>query len=469
MAGLLYYDATTPDFILVEERHHFDRDREWHNSQHFALGTYLKLSSQCILADYTLATGSDAAVTWSLSSGVVVDEDINVIIAGLADGGPYQRWYKLGASGAWRRSAAAVPFFYTAAGYINYNQLTGGSWQLTELANTDYVNYYIFLMPATESAKQILVMPGQAKYATLASAQAAAVGSSDLSGFPSQEYLALYKIIFQAKAGHANTGKCEIAAIERLPANKASSGSSVSPTVHNSLSGRSDPAAHPAASITFTPYSGIGSTESQAAIQEVYDESERSGAVATHAALQTGIHGITIAAGKTFTVNQSLTFVGTDGRTYTHPSTDATIARIDATQTFSGIQIFSQAGGQIRIAIDGTAGNDWGIFNSGNNLYISNWSPSATNSFILSNTLEATAYNAASFLVVGGMGVAKKIICNSDISCAGYFIGKYKSSDGSAGITATKTFYAASSSGGTVNVLNTVTIKDGIITAWTQA
>jgi hypothetical protein len=36
------------------------------------------------------------------------------------------------------------------------------------------------------------------------------------------------------------------------------------------------------------------------------------------------------------------------------------------------------------------------------------------------------------------------------------------------GISGTVTFYAASSSGGTVDVLNTVTIVCGLITAWVQ-
>ena len=36
------------------------------------------------------------------------------------------------------------------------------------------------------------------------------------------------------------------------------------------------------------------------------------------------------------------------------------------------------------------------------------------------------------------------------------------------GVNGTKTFYASSTSGGTCTVLNTVTIEDGRITAWTQ-
>ena len=40
---------------------------------------------------------------------------------------------------------------------------------------------------------------------------------------------------------------------------------------------------------------------------------EPSGAVAAHALLQTGVHGISIAAGKVFTASNSLTVSGTDG------------------------------------------------------------------------------------------------------------------------------------------------------------
>jgi hypothetical protein len=50
---------------------------------------------------------------------------------------------------------------------------------------------------------------------------------------------------------------------------------------------------------------------------------------------------LTIADGKTLTVNHSLTLAGTDGTTMTFPSTSASIARTDAAQTFTGAQTFS--------------------------------------------------------------------------------------------------------------------------------
>jgi hypothetical protein len=50
---------------------------------------------------------------------------------------------------------------------------------------------------------------------------------------------------------------------------------------------------------------------------------------------------LTIANGKTLTANNTLTLAGTDSTTITFPSTNATIARTDAGQTFTGSQTFN--------------------------------------------------------------------------------------------------------------------------------
>lgn len=50
---------------------------------------------------------------------------------------------------------------------------------------------------------------------------------------------------------------------------------------------------------------------------------------------------LTIANNKTLTVNNSITFSGTDATVMTLPTTTATIARTDAAQTFTGVQTFS--------------------------------------------------------------------------------------------------------------------------------
>lgn len=50
---------------------------------------------------------------------------------------------------------------------------------------------------------------------------------------------------------------------------------------------------------------------------------------------------LAIAAGKTLTVSNSITLAGTDSTVMTFPTTSATIARTDAGQTFTGVQVFT--------------------------------------------------------------------------------------------------------------------------------
>lgn len=52
----------------------------------------------------------------------------------------------------------------------------------------------------------------------------------------------------------------------------------------------------------------------------------------------TGTGVLTLGAGKTATINNTLTFAGTDGTTMTFPATSATLARTDAANTFTGTQ-----------------------------------------------------------------------------------------------------------------------------------
>lgn len=57
----------------------------------------------------------------------------------------------------------------------------------------------------------------------------------------------------------------------------------------------------------------------------------------------TGTYTLTGAAGKTLTFQNSITFTGTDATSMAMPTTNATIARTDAAQSFTGTQTFSNA------------------------------------------------------------------------------------------------------------------------------
>jgi hypothetical protein len=82
-----------------------------------------------------------------------------------------------------------------------------------------------------------------------------------------------------------------------------------------------------------------------------YAASAASAAVAAHAALQTGIHGISITAGKTFSCSNTLTLAGTDGSTLNIGTggtlgtaayvADSSLVHIAGTETVTGAKTFS--------------------------------------------------------------------------------------------------------------------------------
>lgn len=69
----------------------------------------------------------------------------------------------------------------------------------------------------------------------------------------------------------------------------------------------------------------------------------------------TGTYTLTGQAGKTLTFNGSITLTGTDAQTYTLPTTTATLARTDAGQTFTGVNVFTSP--KIVTQISDTNGN----------------------------------------------------------------------------------------------------------------
>jgi hypothetical protein len=89
---------------------------------------------------------------------------------------------------------------------------------------------------------------------------------------------------------------------------------------------------------------------------------------------------LTIANGKTLTANNSLTLAGTDATTMTFPSTSATIARTDAGQTFTGVQVMTSP--RILTSINDTNGNElFGVTATG----------SAVNEFTVANAATGNA------------------------------------------------------------------------------
>lgn len=126
---------------------------------------------------------------------------------------------------------------------------------------------------------------------------------------------------------------------------------------------------------------------------------------------------LTIADGKTLTADRTLTFTGTDSTTMTFPTTNATIARNDAAQTFTGVQTFSSQ------PIMSTLTASQVVFTDGSKGLVSN-AITGTGNVVMSAspTLTGTIGAAnATFTGLVGIGAAATAALDVSVSTNGYY------------------------------------------------
>jgi hypothetical protein len=272
--AFVYYYTGTSTGICFYECHTADRWLEGHANLHATQGT--KKVSGFALSGYTLATGSDAGVTMAIASGVIADEDIQRTLTAVADGGPYSVFYRTGANGDWTWDATPTFPFLSGVTYPSWNNINAGGagvWGMTELSGIalgNYVNYYLCAVPSITAGVQMILIPGQASHASQASADAESLSSlSLLPTFPFQEIAPLYKFTFHARSTYGGTHQAALTAVTEITSGGASVLIGSSPSIHNTLSGRSAADAHPASSITNTPAGDIAATDVQSALNEL--------------------------------------------------------------------------------------------------------------------------------------------------------------------------------------------------------
>ena len=236
MVSIVYYYSSTI-YMYTEERHGTVMNPATHLELHNTIGTYYV--SGLVAANFTLSptTPLDSHNTFSITSGVIADEDLNSSITATNVGGAYTILQLNGTSGVifWTLTNT-VPFYYAAGSYIQYNQLNGSSWQLTALASNNWMNYYVMFTPSLTSSTQTLIIPGQQVYNSLTNATGETFASLSLGTFDIPEYLALYQITFRTSSGYTNTGKCSIEAFNRISGTKITISNNPT-TNHNALSG----------------------------------------------------------------------------------------------------------------------------------------------------------------------------------------------------------------------------------------
>jgi len=202
--ALGYWDATNNSLILFgEERHGMIMSPDTHEFLHNTAGAQW---ASGFTPSVTIGNGSSNShcEIQSISAGTLYDEDI---LHSSSQQTTYEIWYKLGASAAWRKTAASAAAIYQAATRPYYNQFTGGAWQLTQATNTDFILMHIFATNSTADGKSIIIM-GEDEYATRAQAQTAAeteINAIVTGSLPTAEFTPIATLIIECRDSYTNT------------------------------------------------------------------------------------------------------------------------------------------------------------------------------------------------------------------------------------------------------------------------
>jgi len=270
-----YYNATTVGSVLFDERHPNTWPADLHGYHHFLDGS--RLLSGGTISSYTLGSSTTADMQYDIDSVSFADESIEHTLDALTGGnGVYTYWYRSGsdAAGEWSWVTGANLPFPVSGTEMQYNLLSAGNWTLANIT-ADNLWMVVWVVatnayaPGFDSPHRYVNIVGQTLYTSLATAQSASFLTSISWGeLPFAEICPLAKIIVR----YTNTAGNDFnyVSVESIRGTKASITSTVSPTNHNSLSGRSVEGAHPALALIYdNTASGLTAETVQAAIDEV--------------------------------------------------------------------------------------------------------------------------------------------------------------------------------------------------------
>jgi len=247
IVSIIYWDASEAEAIYVgEERHGKEMSPSTHSFLHFTQGlAYLSgigLNTMSVDGNGS----SDAHAQFGIDSGGVTDEDLYHAIDAVAAATGLPIYYMLGADSEWQKeivSGFSVKNYSGGDGRLAYNQWTGAAWQLTEVAEADYVLCHVFA--TTEKDTPMIAIVGQADYTKVSDARAGAkteilsLVTNDVL-FP--EIRPIATVIFKTDKDYANAVKAAIVSTDDGESyvdwrNESVSRTVVSTTDHGALSG----------------------------------------------------------------------------------------------------------------------------------------------------------------------------------------------------------------------------------------
>ena len=245
----IYWDATNQKQIVFgRESHRAVFNGLLHIYLHRTVGTVLESGGSLvnILVDQT--GNLDSHCQFANENTVIYDEDLRHVLTARSTTENISVYYRSGLDGSkiWRSNElSSFPVLTTGTGRAAYNQLVGGTWQLTEVSNLNFVLAHVFSF--TDLTRKFGVIIGQNEYTTIANARAGSLtelSSLSLAGILTQEVKFLGTIIIQTSNTYSNSVKSRIRStddgkdyIDLRSARFVSGAVSSSITDHGSLTG----------------------------------------------------------------------------------------------------------------------------------------------------------------------------------------------------------------------------------------
>jgi hypothetical protein len=212
----IYWDATNNENIYIgdEFKHTTKMGSKTHQYLHDTRGFSLETGGALtdIVADDT--GNSNTHAQFGNEATIAYDEDAEFSHSARTSTSTVYFYYKTGtqASPSWRLDdSASYGVITTGTGRAAYNQLTGGNWQQTEVANNDFVLAHVFTF--NDSTRKYGVIQGEADYATISAARDGAeeeIVDIVLDGLPGPEFKFLGTIIYQTSNGYTNAVQSRI-------------------------------------------------------------------------------------------------------------------------------------------------------------------------------------------------------------------------------------------------------------------
>lgn len=249
----------TPTFLVSEERHSCKWSRRDHMYEHYTSGT--QYSAGGALTGPTVASSTNSAKTCAITAATFFDEDIyettSAITAGNATTDTFYTVFYRTAVGAWSWQRSLVPFKYTGAAAIEYDN---GSGVMTAAGAggggaTRYVNYYLAVTNVAGQESWAWI-PGRAAFTTAALAYAETFSSSSMTGFPCAEIVAIWQFTWDTNG--TGLGLCRLNRTPvRINSNIITS-TAVTAGSHNGLAGLDGGTAGEYYHATLAEYTGTG-------------------------------------------------------------------------------------------------------------------------------------------------------------------------------------------------------------------